>query len=60
MIIEISGIFNLILTQADLDEMANEARLSEEKAGRAMIDAARLAEELRAEQDLASQLERDR
>ena len=40
--------------------MANEARLSEEKAGRAMIDAARLAEELRAEQDLASQLERDR
>merc|ERR1712029_1217635 len=45
---------------ADLDEMANEARLSEEKAGRAMVDAARLAEELRAEQDLASQLERDR
>ena len=46
--------------QADLDEMANEARLSEEKAGRAMIDAARLAEELRAEQDLAAQLERDK
>merc|ERR1712045_123413 len=45
---------------ADLDEMANEARMSEEKAGRAMVDAARLAEELRAEQDLASQLERDR
>ena len=40
--------------------MANEARLSEEKAGRAMIDAARLAEELRAEQDLAAQLERDK
>ena len=40
--------------------MANEARMSEEKAGRAMVDAARLAEELRAEQDLASQLERDR
>ena len=34
--------------------------MSEEKAGRAMIDAARLAEELRAEQDLAAQLERDR
>ena len=34
--------------------------MSEEKAGRAMVDAARLAEELRAEQDLASQLERDR
>ena len=34
--------------------------MSEEKAGRAMVDAARLAEELRAEQDLAAQLERDR
>merc|ERR1719384_1323343 len=45
---------------ADLDEMANEARMSEEKAARAMIDAARLAEELRAEQDLAAILERDR
>ena len=46
--------------QGDLDEMANEARMSEEKAARAMVDAARLAEELRAEQDLAAQLERDR
>merc|ERR1719168_383261 len=45
---------------ADLDEMANEARLSEEKAGRAMIDAARLAEELRAEQDLSAHLGRDK
>merc|ERR1719232_65165 len=45
---------------ADLDEMANEARLSEEKAARAMVDAARLAEELRAEQDLSAHLERDR
>merc|ERR1719282_1851787 len=45
---------------ADLDEMANEARLSEEKAARAMIDAARLAEELRVEQDLAAQLDRDK
>merc|ERR1712088_1135157 len=35
----------------DLDEMATEAALSEEKAQRAMIDAARLADELRAEQD---------
>ena len=40
--------------------MANEARMSEEKAQRAMIDAARLAEELRAEQDLAAQLEREK
>merc|ERR1711887_165537 len=39
--------------QADLDEMAAEAKLSEDKAARAMVDAARLADELRAEQDLA-------
>merc|ERR1712106_591783 len=45
---------------ADLDEMASEATLSEEKAQRAMIDAARLADELRSEQDLAQVLERDR
>merc|ERR1719474_1222187 len=32
--------------EADLDEMTNEARLSEEKAARAMVDAARLADEL--------------
>merc|ERR1719350_2317562 len=44
---------------ADLDEMASEASLSEEKAQRAMIDAARLADELRGEQDLAQQLERE-
>merc|ERR1711963_1091041 len=46
--------------QADLDEMASEAALSEEKAQRAMIDAARLADELRAEQDMAQALERER
>merc|ERR1719477_300332 len=34
---------------ADLDEMSNEARLSEDKAARAMVDAARLADELRCE-----------
>merc|ERR1712029_10706 len=45
--------------QADLDEMASEAALSEEKAQRAMIDAARLADELRAEQELAQSLERE-
>merc|ERR1711899_343809 len=44
----------------DLDEMATEAALSEEKAQRAMIDAARLADELRGEQDLAQSLERER
>merc|ERR1711936_137112 len=36
---------------ADLDEMSSEASMSEEKAQRAMIDAARLADELRGEQD---------
>ena len=46
--------------QADLDEMSNEARLSEDKAARAMVDAARLADELRSEQDIAQSLERDR
>merc|ERR1712127_374216 len=43
----------------DVDEMSSEAGMSEEKAQRAMIDAARLADELRAEQDLAMSLERD-
>ncbi len=43
-----------------MDEIATEAKLSEEKAARAMIDAARLADELRAEQDLAMILEKDR
>merc|ERR1712088_120560 len=45
---------------ADLDEMSSEASMSEEKAQRAMIDAARLADELRAEQDCAQGLERER
>jgi myosin heavy chain 6/7 len=40
--------------------MAAEAKLSEEKAQRAMIDAARLADELRGEQEAAQMLERDR
>merc|ERR1712098_836906 len=45
---------------ADLDEMTNEARLSEDKAARAMVDAVRLADELRCEQDLAMNLEKDK
>merc|ERR1711913_259476 len=44
----------------DLDEMTNEARLSEDKAARAMVDAARLADELRCEQDVAMTLEKDK
>merc|ERR1719347_2135106 len=36
---------------ADLDEMLNEVKHSEEKAKKAMVDAARLADELRAEHE---------
>ncbi|XP_040573486.1 uncharacterized protein [Lepeophtheirus salmonis] len=46
--------------QADLDEMAVEARLCDEKASKSMIDAARLADELRSEQDHAQSLEKSR
>merc|ERR1711994_1103985 len=45
---------------ADLDEMTNEAKMSEDKAARAMVDAARLADELRCEQELAVNLEKDK
>merc|ERR1712113_68291 len=44
----------------DMDEMSSEALLSEEKAKKSMIDAARLAEELRQEQEIAQVFERDR
>jgi len=44
---------------SDLDEMSSEAHMSEEKAKRAMVDAARLANELRCEQDAAMSLERE-
>merc|ERR1719291_1446577 len=44
----------------DLNEMTNEAKLSEDKAARAMVDAARLADELRCEQDVAMNLEKDK
>merc|ERR1712002_278416 len=37
--------------QADMEEMLSEAKNSEEKAKKAMIDAARLADELRSEQE---------
>merc|ERR1711933_111989 len=43
----------------DLDEMAGEAHLSEEKAKKAMVDAARLADELRREQEMAQCFEKD-
>merc|ERR1712110_1100109 len=44
----------------DLDEMTNEAKVSEDKAARAMVDAARLADELRCEQELSMALEKDK
>merc|ERR1712187_1007435 len=44
----------------DLDEMGSEASISEEKSKKAMVDAARIADELRSEQDLAQCFEKDR
>merc|ERR1712142_1370617 len=40
--------------------MSAEAHLSDEKAKKAMVDAARLADELRAEQEMAQAFEKDR
>ena len=37
--------------QADLDNMLAQSKSAEEKAKKAMVDAGRLADELRAEQD---------
>merc|ERR1711874_72439 len=45
---------------ADLDEMLSEAKNSEDKARKAMLDAARLADELRAEQEHFAALEKSR
>jgi len=45
---------------ADTDEMSNELALSEDKAKKAMVDAARLADELRAEQEVALGYEKDK
>merc|ERR550517_1583799 len=45
---------------SDLDEMTNEARRGEDKAASAMVDAARLADELRCDQELAMNLEKDK
>merc|ERR1712020_521560 len=44
----------------DLDEMVSEAHLSDEKAKKAMVDAARLADELRTEQEVAQGFEKDK
>merc|ERR1712066_1003503 len=46
--------------QGDFDEMGAEAKLCEDKAAKSMVDAARLADELRVEQETAQDLERGR
>ena len=43
-----------------MDEMAAEANLADEKAKKSMVDAARLADELRQEQEFAIQYEREK
>merc|ERR1712173_345618 len=43
---------------AEIDDMLSQAKNSEEKSKRAMVDAARLADELRAEQDHSSTQEK--
>merc|ERR1712240_216719 len=43
---------------AEIDDMLSQAKNSEEKAKKAMVDAARLADELRSEQDHASSQEK--
>merc|ERR1711922_31853 len=45
---------NVHTMQAEIDDMFAQAKNSEEKAKKAMVDAARLADELRAEQDHVS------
>ena len=52
--------WNYYPLQADLDEMLNETKNSEEKAKKAMVDAARLADELRSEQEHAQNQEKMR
>merc|ERR1719418_492552 len=46
--------------QAEIDDMLHQAKNSEEKAKKAMADAARLADELRAEQDHVSVLSKSK
>jgi chromosome segregation ATPase len=45
---------------ADADELAGEVQLAEEKSKKAMLDAARMADELRQEQECTQIIERDR
>ncbi len=42
-----------------MDEMANEAHIFEDRAKKELVDAARLADELRGEQDIAQAYEKE-
>ena len=53
-------LFHVIYFQGESDEMMAEVQMAEDKATRSMTDAARLADELRLEQEYAQQYERDR
>merc|ERR1711936_648377 len=44
----------------EADEMLAESQMAEDKSNKAMVDAARLADELRQEQEYAQAFERDR
>jgi len=46
--------------QSDLEDQANELRNAEDQTKKAMADSARLADELRQEQDHAAQIEKMR
>ena len=50
----------MVSLNGSLDEMMAEAKMSEDKAQRVMMDAARLADELRGEQEMAMAMERDK
>lgn len=55
---KIEGEYNAL--HAELDEALTEARTLDDKAKKAMIDAARMADELRGEQEHSAHLERQR
>ena len=50
----------MMMIQVDLEEMLGETNIVEQKAMKAMIDAARLADELRQEQESAQAAEKNR
>ena len=50
----------ICILKADLEEMLEESHIADERAKKAMIDAARLADELRTEQNAAQNAEKNR